>query len=124
MIVTIVMEKQKYVILQYYKEISEMRIKLITPIKLPSPGRQIGNYYTESYTDWRDKIENDEGLIVLSDELFDTEQDEYDLDNDSYEHPFYSQTDKIKYFEETTLRSEMEEWRFGQTGHPFKSVLR
>jgi len=109
---------------KYYKEISEMRIKLISPVKLPSPGSQIGNYYTESYTDWRDKIENDEGLIVLTDDLFDTEQDEYDINNDSYEHPFYKQTDKIKYFEETTLRSEMEEWRFGQLNHPFKSVLR
>jgi hypothetical protein len=108
----------------YYKEISEMRIKLLSPVKLPSPGEQVGNYHTDSYSDWRDKIENDEGLIVLSDEVFDTEQDDYDIDNDSYEHPFYKQVDKIKYFEETTLRNEMEEWRFGQTNHPFKTVLR
>lgn len=108
----------------YYKEISEMRIKLISPVKLPSPGRQIGNYYTESYTDWRDAIESDEGLIVLTDEIYDTEQDEYDLDNDSYKSPLYEQEDKIKYFEETTLRSEMENWRFGQIGHPFKAILR
>ena len=109
---------------RYYKEISEMRIKLITPIKLPSPGEQVGDYHTESYSDWKDKIENDEGLIVLSDELFDTEQDEYYPDEDSYKSPLYEQEDKIKYFEETTLRSEMEEWRFGQLNHPFKSVLR
>lgn len=108
----------------YYKEINEMRIKLISPIKLPSPGEQIGDYHTESYSDWRDKIENDEGLIVLSDELFDTEQDEYDINNDSYEHPFYKQTDKIKYFEETTLRSEMEDYRFNQIPHPFNAVLK
>ena len=80
--------------------------------------------YTDSYTDWRDKIENDEGLIVLSDEIFDTEQDGYYPDDDSYKSPLYEQEDKIKYFEETTLRSEMEEWRFGQLNHPFKSVLR
>ena len=109
---------------KYYKELIEMRIKLISPVKLPSPGEQIGNYHTESYTDWRDKIENDEGLIVLTDELFDTEQDEYNPDEDSYRSPLYEQEDKIKYFEETTLRSEMEEWRFGQTGHPFKAILR
>jgi len=108
----------------YYKEINEMRIKLISPVKLPSPGTQIRNYYTESYTDWRDKIENDKGLIVLTDEVFDTEQDTYNPDNDSYESPLYEQADKIKYFEENTLRNEMEEWRFGQLNHPFKSVLR
>ena len=111
----------------YYKEITEMRIKLISPVKLPSPGEQVGDYHTESYSDWRDKIENDEGLIVLSDELFDTEQDDYDptsTDGDSYKSVLYEKEDKIKYFEETTLRSEMEEWRFGQTNHPFKTVLR
>ena len=109
---------------KYYKEINEMRIKLISPIKLPSPGEQVLDYYTESYSDWRDKIENDEGLIVLSDEVFDTEQDDYDIDNDSYEHPFYKQVDKIKYFEGTTLKNEMEEWRFDQVNHPFNAVLR
>ena len=108
----------------YYKELSEMGIRLISPVKLPSPGELVGGYHTESYTDWKNKIENDEGLIVLNNEVFDTQQDDYDIDDDSYKSPLYEKEDKIFYFEETTLRSEMEEWRFGQTGHPFKIVLR
>ena len=108
----------------YYKELSEMGIRLISPVKLPSPGELVGGYHTESYTDWKNKIENDEGLIVLNNEVFDTQQDDYDIDDDSYKSPLYEKEDKIFYFEETTLRSEMEEWRFSQTGHPFKIVLR
>ena len=108
----------------YFKEISENRMILISPVKLPHPGRQIRNYYTQNFTEWENDLVGIEGIIVLSNNLLNTELDDYNPDlNPNYESPLEKQEDKINYFEETTLRSEMEEWRFGQSGHPFKSVL-
>lgn len=108
----------------YYKQLNKMKIKLISPVKLPTPGEEVGDYYTEDYTDWMEKVSEIDGVIVLGERNWDQEQDEYDPDNDSYKSELYEKANKIDWFEENTLRNEMENWRFGQLGHPFKSVLR
>jgi len=108
----------------YFHQINEMRIKLISPVKLPGPGEKVGNYYTKGYTDWYEAMSEIKGVIVLSHDTWDVHNQEYDIDNDSHDLDIYKKTDRIVEFYEHTLKGEMEDWRFDQHSHPFKSIMR
>ena len=110
---------------EYFKTLEEMRMKIISPVELPHPGKPVGAYYSEDYSDWFEKVKDIEGVIVLQDIVWDRVTEEYDPDKtDGYKLDIYKKENKIKYFEDTTLKEEMENWRFDQIHHPFKTILR
>ena len=113
---------------EYFKTLVEMSMKIISPVELPHPGKLVGEYYSEDYSDWFEKVKDikqGDGVIVLQDIIWDKEMEEYDPDKtDGYKLDIYKKENKIKYFEDTTLKVEMEDWRFDQLNHPFKTILR
>ena len=108
----------------YYKQLDKLKIKLISPVKLPAPGEEVGDYYTEDYTDWMEKVSEIDGVIVLGEYNWDQEQDEYDPDNDSYKSELYEKANKIDWFEEEPFREVLERTPIHNSTHPFKFVVR
>ena len=109
---------------RYYKNLDKWRMKLISPVKLPTPGEEVGDYYTEDYSDWMDKIGEIEGVIVLGDYNWDSEQDEYDVDNDSYKSELYEKENKIAWFGYEPFREVLENTPIHKPTHPFRFVVR
>ena len=108
----------------YYKQLDKMKIKLISPVKLPTPGEEVGDYYTEDYTDWMEKVSEIDGVIVLGEYHWDQEQDEYDPDNDNYKSELYEKANKIDWFDEEPFRKVLEKTPIHNSSHPFKFVVR
>ena len=104
----------------YYKQLDKMKIKLISPVKLPTPGEEVGDYYT----DWMEKVSEIDGVIVLGKYYWDQEQDEYDPDNDSYKSELYEKENKITWFYEEPFIKVLETTPILNSSHPFKFVLR
>ena len=84
----------------------------------------MGDYYTEDKTEWMDKISDIEGVIVLGDYNWDTEQDEYDPDEDSYKSKLYEKENKIVWFGYEPLREVLEKTPIHNSTHPFRFVVR
>ncbi len=108
----------------YYKQLDKLKIKLISPVKLPTPGEEVGDYYTEDYTDWMEKVSEIDGVIVLGEYHWDQEQDEYDPDDDNYKSELYEKENKITWFYEEPFRKVLESTPIHNSSHPFKFVVR
>ena len=108
----------------YYKQLDKLKIKLISPVKLPTPGEEVGDYYTEDYTDWMEKVSEIDGVIVLGEYTWDSEQDEYDSDDDNYKSELYEKANKISWFYEEPFRKVLEKTPIHNSSHPFKFVVR
>ena len=108
----------------YYKQLDKYKIKLISPVKLPTPGEEVGDFYTEDYTDWMEKVSEIDGVIVLGEYNWDQVQDEYDSDDDNYKSELYEKANKIDWFDEEPFREVLEKTSIHKSAHPFRFVVR